>query len=93
MTDPATDPDHDLLDHPQDGGVDQPHIRLGTFLALLRVLAGRRGWATVAWNRSGFTYVVTAQREGGAPGAALDIDPTATGGDQARAQLLAALEH
>jgi hypothetical protein len=85
-------PDHDLLDDPQDDDVLEPRIRLGTFLALLRVLAGHRGHATIAWNHAGFTTVVTVQREGGAPGAALDIDPTATGGEDARAILLAALE-
>jgi hypothetical protein len=90
MADPATNPLHDLVDDPQDR--PQPRIRLGTFLALLRVLAGRRGDATVIWHRDGFSYTLTAAREGGAPGVALDVDPEAPGGDVARARLLDALE-
>ena len=90
MSDPATDPAHDLTLEPQDGR--QPRIRLGSFLALLRVLAGRRGRATVAWHRDGFSYVLAVVREGGAPGAALDVDPDAPGVDVARARLLEVLE-
>lgn len=91
MSDPATDPNHDLLVNPQDPDVAQPHVRLGTFLALLRVLAGRRGVAGIVWNRHGFTYSVIVEREISTPGVALDTDPDAIGGPEARAQLLDAL--
>ena len=90
MDDPDTDPNHDLADHPQDR--PQPRIRLGSFLALLRVAAGRRGDATVIWHRDGYSYTVTAAREGGAPGVALDVDPDAPGLDVARQRLIEALE-
>lgn len=90
MTDPGVDPAHDLTDHPQD--TPQPRVRLGTVLGLLRILGGRRGHSTVIWHRDGYSYTLTATREGGAPGVALDIDPTAPGGAAARGRLLAALE-
>jgi hypothetical protein len=91
MSDPGTNPLHDLVTDPQDQERPQPRIRLGTFLALLRVAAGRRGAAAVAWNRDGFSYTVIVEREGGAPGVALDVDPTALGGGEARQRILDAL--
>lgn len=90
MSDPGTDPAHDLTEQPQDQ--PQPRARLGTVLGLLRVLAGRRGLATAAWHADGFSYTVTVLRAPGAPGVELDGDPDALGGAQARATLLAALD-
>lgn len=90
MSDPATNPTTDLVDHPQDE--PQPRVRLGTVLALLRILAGRRGHAGVAWHRYGFSYTLEAIREGGAAGVALDVDPGALGLDEARTRLVDALE-
>jgi hypothetical protein len=91
MSDPATNPAHELTEFPQD---EQQHSRmhLGTFFALLRVLAGRRGHASLAWNRYGFTHVVTVQREQTTEGLVLDGDEDAHGGAVARERLSDALD-
>lgn len=90
MSDPAQDPAHDLTERPQDAR--QPRIRLGTFLALMRVLAGHRGHARATWNRFGFTYLVVVVREAQpVPMVELEADPEALGGAEALARLLDAL--
>lgn len=90
MSDPATDPRHDLTRFPQDE--PQPRVRLGTFLALLRILAGRRGQAGAVWNRDGYTYSVLCVREDAPGQLVLDGDDDAPGGDVARARLRDALD-
>jgi hypothetical protein len=67
MSDPATNPAHDLLEHPQDT-VRDPRVRLGTFLSWLRVLAGPRGLSSVKWHGAGFTYTLTVHRTPDGPG-------------------------
>jgi hypothetical protein len=91
VTDPALDPELDLVDTPQDD-VPHQHVRLGTVLALLRILGGERGHAAARWSRFGFSYTLTASREDGDPGVDLDDDDAAPGGEIARARLLDALE-
>lgn len=85
MSDPDTNPLHDLAQDPQDE--PQPRARIGTVLALLRVLAGRRGHASLVWHRYGFTHAITVVREDGAPGIDFDPDPSALGLDEARQRL------
>jgi hypothetical protein len=70
----------------QDQDVPEPTVRLRLALALLRILAGRRGHASVRWHGAGFTYTLHATREpgddtavefdwdGAAPGAAEALD-------------------
>jgi hypothetical protein len=89
MSDPATNPDLDLVDSPQDE--PQPRARLGTVLALMRVLAGRRGDAAVTWQGQGFSYHLSVVRGAGAPAVDLELDPTAPGADEARVRIVDAL--
>jgi hypothetical protein len=66
-----------------------PRVRLRLLLALLRVLAGRRGWAIITWSGQGFRYELAARRRapGGDPFAILD-DTTALGRAEARQRIL-----
>lgn len=73
-----------------DRDVPEPGVRLRLVLALLRILAGRRGHAAVTWWGAGFAYTLTANRRDPIP---LDVD-LETGGlhvDEARALLADAL--
>jgi hypothetical protein len=64
----------------QDAGVTEPRVRLRLVLALLRIIAGRRGHASVSWHGAGFTYVLGAIREPGDDTAVeFDPDPAAPG--------------
>jgi hypothetical protein len=91
MSDPATDPAHDLLDHPQDT-VREPRVRLGTFLSWLRILAGYRGHASVRWAGAGFTYTISVRRRPGPPAPVLDADPDGLELLEARTRVLGALD-
>ena len=59
----------------QDQGVPAPPVRLRLVLALVRILAGRRGRAALTWHAGGFRYELTATRSGGV-GVSVDSDPT-----------------
>jgi hypothetical protein len=83
MSDPATNPAHDLLDHPQDT-VHEPRVRLGTFMSWLRILAGPRGFSSVTWFGAGFTYTLTVSREGGPAAPDIDLDSQAYEKNQVR---------
>jgi hypothetical protein len=84
MSDPATDPAHDLLDHPQDD-VHDPRVRLGTFLSWCRVLAGPQGLSSIKWSGAGFTYTLTVHRTTDQlPEPSVLFDPDAAQGDELR---------
>lgn len=71
-----------------DGDVPEPTVRLRLALALLRVLAGRRGHASVRWHGAGFTYTLHATRQAGDDTTVdVDFDPAAPGADEALAEL------
>lgn len=72
MPDPATDPSMQLDEHPQDPDAPSPRVPLARALDLMRVLAGRRGTASVQWSGSGFVYSLTAERAAPVP---LELDP------------------
>lgn len=91
MSDPSTNPAHDLLEYPQDT-VPAPRVRLGTFLSWLRILAGYRGSASVRWAGAGFTYTVTVRRRPGPPLPVLDADPDGLELVEVRARVLDALD-
>jgi hypothetical protein len=72
----------------QDAAVTEPTVRLRLVLALLRILAGRRGRAGVTWHGAGFTYLLTVVREDGDDQlVGVDSDPDAIGGDVAIVEL------
>jgi hypothetical protein len=72
----------------QDQGVPEPPVRLRVVLALLRVLAGRRGYAFVIWHGAGFTYRLSVVREPGDDSRIeANLDPAAPGGAEALEQL------
>jgi hypothetical protein len=67
-----------------DPDVPEPSVRLRVVLALLRVAAGRRGYAGVVWHGAGFTYRLAVTREPGDDLAVdVDVDPDALGGADA----------
>lgn len=70
----------------QDQDVHHPSVRLRAVLALLRVVAGRRGWAHVRWSGAGFTYRISVVRQPPRD-YALDADPDALNGDRAADEL------
>lgn len=90
MSDPAQDPAHDLVSDPQES-THQPRIRLGTFLALMRILAGFRGFSSVRWTAHGFSYRVTVRRELGPALPVVDSDPAALRRAEALTRILDAL--
>lgn len=47
----------------QDPHVIGPPVRLRLLLALLRITAGRRGYAVLSWWGQGFSYTLTARRQ------------------------------
>lgn len=57
-----------------DAGVAVPRVRVAILLAVVRLLAGRRGYATVEWSGQGFRYQLYAYRD-------LDPDPLVIDGD------------
>jgi hypothetical protein len=65
----------------QDAGVRHLRAHLSTVLDVLRVLAGRRGWAQVTWHGQGFTYTLFTVRDPYADPAAIHVadDPDVTG--------------
>jgi hypothetical protein len=68
--------------------VPEPRVRLRVVLGLLRVLAGRRGYAGVSWHGAGFTYrLLTTRTPEDDPEVAIDADPDALGGAEAAQQL------
>jgi hypothetical protein len=76
----------------QDAEVHDFRVRLGRVLALVRILAGRRGHARVTWWGLGFGYTLTVTRT---PSAVFEIDddPDAIGGTEVRALLRDALDY
>jgi hypothetical protein len=63
-----------------------PRVRLRLVLALLRILAGRRGRARLRWSGQGFIYTLGVHRA--APVAYdLDRDPDAIGGPEVAQRL------
>lgn len=70
----------------QDQGVREPRIRLRRLLALLRILAGRRGHARIRWSGAGFVYQLDIERSEPVE-LLIDLDPTAENGEQARSLL------
>jgi hypothetical protein len=74
----------------QDDDVTEPQMRLGVFLSLLRILAGRRGRASVKWFGAGFTYYVLVVREDAVP-LVLDDDPTAEHRTEVRQRIIDAV--
>jgi len=76
----------------QDNDIQEPSVRLRYVLALLRIIAGRRGHSAVKWHNAGFTYTLHATREPGNDAlVTLDDDATAIGVDEARYELRARL--
>lgn len=75
------------LEQQDDGGLPRFRVRLGTVLALLRVLAGRRGTSRARWWAGGFEYDLHVTRREQRP-RFFDFDPSAIGHDQARDELL-----
>jgi hypothetical protein len=59
-----------------------PRVRLRLVLALLRLLGGRRGHASVTWSGQGFVYTLEATRGAPVP-LSVDRDPTALNGAEA----------
>lgn len=69
----------------QDGAVTEPRAPAHVVLALLRILAGHHGHASVTWHGQGFAYRLTAIRRPG-DDATVDVDdsdPTALERDEA----------
>lgn len=56
--------------------IPEPHIRLRLLLALMRILAGRRGHSSAVWAAGGFRYVLTVVRTPDAGPVELDADAT-----------------
>lgn len=76
MSDPATNPAHELDDAPQDPAVREPRARLSHLAPLVRVLAGRRGHASVSWFASGFVHTLAVERRDVEPdGLSWDVAP------------------
>ena len=59
----------------QDPEARASRVRLHRFLSVLRILAGRRGYANVEWWGQGFRYTLTAERVPPGP-TTVDADPT-----------------
>jgi hypothetical protein len=57
-----------------DAGVREPGVRLAVLLPLLRIAAGRRGYASLTWHGAGFTYTLHTVRDPGANPATADVD-------------------
>ena len=74
----------------QEPGLPRFRVRLGTVLALMRVLAGRRGHSQVRWWAGGFSYDLRVRRETQTP-TVRDFDADALGYAEARAALIAHL--
>lgn len=74
----------------QDTDVPRPRVRLTIPLALLRILAGPRGRASVRWWAGGFAYHLTATRVARVR-FLIDRDPDADGGEDAAKRLRAHL--
>ena len=71
-----------------DGEVLEPPVRLRLVLALLRVLAGRRGHADVTWHGAGFAYRLAVVREpGDDEQVVVGFDPAAPGAGEALEEL------
>lgn len=71
----------------QDEDLPRFEVRLGTVLALLRVLAGARGSSRARWWAGGFEYDLRVTRRA-VRGSFFDFDPHAEHHDQARNELL-----
>jgi hypothetical protein len=68
-----------------------PRVRLRLLLALLRIAAGRRGWAGLRWSGQGFVYTVRVMRA--VPQSySLDADPDAVGLDEVADRVRALIE-
>lgn len=64
----------------QDAGVRELSVKLRLVLRILRILAGRRGHAHVAWHGQGFLYELRAVRDPGSQiGVEVDSDDTGDG--------------
>lgn len=61
MSDPAQDPDLELDQAPQDDNQVDPRV-LTRIVALLRVAAGRNGYARVQWFSNGFLQTLEVVR-------------------------------
>lgn len=80
-------PETPELDDPD---VPMPAVRPRVVLALLRVLAGPRGWSAVSWSGAGFGYTLRAERRPPGP-LHIEWDANGPGVDEARHRLRDAL--
>jgi hypothetical protein len=66
----------------QDNALPEFRVRLGVFLALLRVIAGYRGRSRVRWWAGGFEYDIRVRRRKHRP-LLLDFDASGIGHEEA----------
>lgn len=77
----------------QDQGAPEPRLRLRLLLALMRALAGARGFSALSWHAGGFRYDLAVTRDPLAPDALeLDADPWALNRAALEGQVRQALE-